>query len=580
MSIAKRLYLLLALAILALFGVSGFGGYQMSKVYDAANYANVNTVPSLLALATARSQFGLDRVLVWQHMAASDAEQKKGIETKIIAAHQKVLDALALYEKDDISDEKDAGLLKEVQKGYNDYVEVRKKVIALSYENKPDEGRELLMGNLTVSNKLNSDFDTHLEYNTVLGKKGADDAAAAKASANVISFGFSIVVAGGIIFLGLILTRGISRSLSKAISVAETVASGDLTVQIDTSGKDEMGQLMLALQHMNDSLLKVVGEVRIGTDNIASASTEIATGNMDLSARTEQQAGALEETASSMEELTSTVRHNADNARQANQLAVSASEVASKGGEVVERVVETMDGINGSARKIVDIIAVIDGIAFQTNILALNAAVEAARAGEQGRGFAVVAAEVRNLAQRSASAAKEIKTLIDDSVEKVDHGSKLVSEAGATIREVVESVRRVTDVVSEITAASQEQTAGIDQINMAITHMDETTQQNAALVEQAAAAASSLQDQASNLAQVVSVFKINQSSTPQETQRSAQHSTSAKVRPAPPKAPSATKSSARPALAASTANASSAAKSSYSGKPASGSKVNDDWEEF
>ena len=568
MSIAKRLYLLLAFAILALFGVGGFGGYQMSKVYDAANYANVNTVPSLLALATARSQFGLERVLVWQHMAASDAEQKKTIETKVIAAHQKVVDALALYEKEDISNEKDAGLLKEVQKGYNDYVEMRKKVIALSYENKSDEGRDLLMSNLTVSNKLNSDFEAHLEYNTALGKKGAEDAATAKASANVISFGFSVVVAAGIIFLGLILTRGISRSLSNAISVAETVASGDLTVQIDTSTKDEIGQLMLALRHMNDSLLKVVGEVRIGTDNIAAASTEIATGNMDLSARTEQQAGALEETASSMEELTSTVRQNADNARQANQLAVSASEVATKGGEVVEHVVETMSDINASARKIVDIIGVIDGIAFQTNILALNAAVEAARAGEQGRGFAVVAAEVRNLAQRSASAAKEIKSLIDNSVEKVDYGSKLVSEAGATIREVVQSVRRVTDVVSEITAASQEQTAGIDQINMAITHMDEATQQNAALVEQAAAAAAAMQDQATSLSQMVSIFKIDQHSTQQSA---------ASVRPAPLKAPVAPKSSPAPTLIASAPKPS---KPTNPTKPDASSKSNDDWEEF
>jgi len=262
---------------------------------------------------------------------------------------------------------------------------------------------------------------------------------------------------------------------------------------------------------MNDSLLKIVREVRLGTDTIATASTQIASGNLDLSSRTEEQASSLEETASAMEELTSTVKQNADNARQANQLAVSASAVAQEGGDVVGQVVATMGSINDSSKKIVDIISVIDGIAFQTNILALNAAVEAARAGEQGRGFAVVASEVRSLAQRSAAAAKEIKVLIDDSVEKVTSGSKLVEQAGSTMAEVVGSVRRVTDIVGEISAASQEQSTGIEEVNRAITQMDEVTQQNAALVEEAAAAAQSLQDQAGKLAQVVGVFKLERS---------------------------------------------------------------------
>jgi methyl-accepting chemotaxis protein len=287
------------------------------------------------------------------------------------------------------------------------------------------------------------------------------------------------------------------------------VADGDLTGTIVVTSKDETGQLLQALQDMNNGLVRIVTQVRMGTDTIATASSQIATGNLDLSSRTEEQASSLEETASSMEELTSTVKQNADNARQSNQLAMTASEVAVRGGAVVSQVVETMGSINDSANKIVDIIGVIDGIAFQTNILALNAAVEAARAGEQGRGFAVVASEVRNLAQRSASAAKEIKTLIDDSVEKVGTGSRLVNEAGATMGEVVESVRRVTDIMSEITAASQEQTDGIEQINQAVMQMDQVTQKNAALVEEAAAAAESLQDQASNLLQVVSVFKLD-----------------------------------------------------------------------
>jgi methyl-accepting chemotaxis protein len=309
--------------------------------------------------------------------------------------------------------------------------------------------------------------------------------------------------------LAMYITRSITRPLNNAVSAARQIAKGDLTVAIEVDSTDETGQLMLALKDMNASLLNIVTQVRIGTDTITTASSEIAAGNMDLSSRTEEQASSLEETAASMEELTSTVKQNADNARQANQLAASASTVAVRGGAVVSRVVDTMGSINESAKKIVDIISVIDGIAFQTNILALNAAVEAARAGEQGRGFAVVASEVRTLAQRSAAAAKEIKSLIDDSVNKVTEGSKLVGEAGSTMDEIVVSVKRVSDVISEITAASQEQTAGIDQINVAIIQMDNVTQQNASLVEEAAAAAEAMQDQARNLSEVVSVFKLD-----------------------------------------------------------------------
>jgi methyl-accepting chemotaxis protein len=306
-----------------------------------------------------------------------------------------------------------------------------------------------------------------------------------------------------------ILTRSITNPLRNAVSIAQTVAAGDLTSQVTVDGKDEVSQLLAALKAMNANLFETVTKVRQGTDTIATASTEIAAGNLDLSSRTEQQASSLAETASSMEQLIGTVKQNSDNARQANQLAGSASEVAVKGGAVVSQVIETMASIDASSKKIVDIIGVIDGIAFQTNILALNAAVEAARAGEQGRGFAVVASEVRNLAQRSAAAAKEIKGLIGDSVDKVAAGTKLVDQAGATMGEIVDSVKRVTDIMSEITAASSEQTSGIEQINLAIMQMDQVTQQNAALVEQAAAAAASLQDQAGNLSQVVSVFKLD-----------------------------------------------------------------------
>ncbi|MHB1676838.1 MAG: methyl-accepting chemotaxis protein [Sulfuriferula sp.] len=305
-----------------------------------------------------------------------------------------------------------------------------------------------------------------------------------------------------------LLVRSIILPLQLAIGMARKVAAGDLTAHSQVNSHDEIGELQQTLKDMNANLTEIVGEVRIGTQSIASASSEIAAGNLDLSNRTEAQAGSLEETASAMEQLTATVKQNADNASQANQLAETASEVAVKGGQVVAEVVATMSAINSSARKIADIIGVIDGIAFQTNILALNAAVEAARAGEQGRGFAVVAAEVRNLAQRSAGAAKEIKLLIDDSVEKVDMGNKQAGQAGTTMKEVVSSIQRVTDIMSEITAASHEQSIGIEQVNRAISQMDETTQQNAALVEQAAAAAKSMQDQAGHLEELVYKFKL------------------------------------------------------------------------
>jgi methyl-accepting chemotaxis protein len=326
-----------------------------------------------------------------------------------------------------------------------------------------------------------------------------------------------MLIVGGLALLcsvvaAVLITRSLVVQLggepAYAAGIAAQIAAGNLSVAIETEARDQ-SSLVFAMKTMRDSLAGIVGQVHDSAAAIESASVQIAAGNMDLSSRTEQQAGALEETASSMDQLTSTVRQNADSARQANNLALSASEIAQRGGDVVSQVVGTMGSINESARKIVDIIGVIDGIAFQTNILALNAAVEAARAGEQGRGFAVVATEVRNLAQRSAAAAKEIKHLIGDSVDKVEAGSRLVDQAGATMDEIVGSIKRVTDIMGDISSATQEQSAGIDLVSGAITQMDQVTQQNAALVEQATAAAASLQDQAGNLVRMVGVFKLD-----------------------------------------------------------------------
>ena len=352
----------------------------------------------------------------------------------------------------------------------------------------------------------------------LLGQRG-QEAAALQSRTTWVLLGGGVIAALLACMLAILLTRNITRPLVEAVALAQRVAQGDLSSDIVVRSQDETGQLMAALRDMNTALVGIVGEVRGGTDTIATASAQIAVGTMDLSSRTEQQASSLEETASSMEELTAAVKQNADNALAARSLASAASSVAVKGGAVVSEVVQTMGSINDSSRKIADIIGVIDGIAFQTNILALNAAVEAARAGEQGRGFAVVATEVRNLAQRSASAAKEIKGLIDDSVEKVGAGSKLVDQAGATMQEVVDSVQRLSAIIGEITDASEEQRLGIEQVNEAISQMDQVTQQNAALVEEAAAAANAMQDQAAQLSQAVQVFRLKDA--PSATQAGA-----------------------------------------------------------
>ncbi len=499
---------LLLMAVITLIGVTRLAGQNNS----ADN--TINDIYPKAAGVQNIAYMSMDIARIVRNLILNkDPSAIDSNKTALDKNRSQIADLLSKLDKAATSD-KERYLMKEILSTRAAYVSYTNEVVDLALKNDNEQATKTLYGQ---NYKSQAAYLTALKNMVEFEEKQMADGGE---QANVVYHGaltlmFSLGAAALLIgtTFAYWVTRSVTGPIQQAVRIAETVAAGDLTSRIDINSTDETGQLLQALKDMNGSLVRIVGEVRTGTETIATASSQIAAGNLDLSSRTEQQASSLEETASSMEELTSTVKQNADNARQANALAVSASDVALKGGAVVSQVVDTMASINASSKKIVDIIGVIDGIAFQTNILALNAAVEAARAGEQGRGFAVVASEVRNLAQRSAAAAKEIKTLIGDSVEKVDAGAKLVDQAGATMNEIVESVKRVTDIMGEITAASTEQTSGIEQINEAICQMDQVTQQNAALVEEAAAAAESLQDQAGTLAQVVAVFKLDGGST-------------------------------------------------------------------
>jgi methyl-accepting chemotaxis protein len=513
MTVSHRIYTLIFSTAIGLAGLAALSIFQMSQVYTETNFTNVNTIPKLIDLGTAYKSFAQMRVQLLLNVVAKDAAERAGLERKMNEERAKIDAALSKYEKGDITDAQDRTLLEDDRKALAAYDVVRQEMTALTRADKATEALDLLMAK-PVAGPVRAAMEAHEQYNVDVGLRKATNAMAIMNQARWLMGVIAFMVLGTVIGIGAFFRRSLLRQLgcepSHLTDIAGKISSGDLATQIDVKSCDQ-SSLLFSVRSMRDSLAAIVGQVRAGTDAIAAASTEIADGNLDLSSRTEHQASSLEETASSMEELIGTVRQNADNAGQANQLARSASEFAVQGGRVVSQVVDTMAAINESSRKIVDIISVIDGIAFQTNILALNAAVEAARAGEQGRGFAVVAAEVRNLAQRSAAAAKEIKELISNSVEKVDAGSKLVDQAGSTMDEVVTSVKRVSDIINEIASASYEQTSGIEQVNVAVTEMDSVTQQNAALVEEAAAAAGFLQEQAAALTQVVSLFKLDDS---------------------------------------------------------------------
>ncbi|MFJ3056641.1 methyl-accepting chemotaxis protein [Herbaspirillum sp. NPDC087042] len=570
LKIAQKLNAAFLVVLVFLVTLGGLSAVQLASVNKSATDIARNWLPSISTLSRMSLSLARSRSFDLQQMLTADPKEQA-------AARDRADQQIAILSKETehygtlVSEPREKELFPEVLRSINEYKSLHERYKALFIAGQKDDAHALLDSASTpIYRKLQEQLGELSEVNSKGAHVSENDADRVYDQAHYTII--ALIIASVILSMGLSwwLARLVARPLGNAVAIARRVAEGDLSADIPSAARDETGQLLDALKQMNGNLLNIVREVRQGTDTISTASAEIASGNMDLSTRTEQQAGALEETASAMEELTSTVRQNADNARQANQLAVTASEIAQNGGSVVGKVVDTMGAINDSSRKIVDIIGVIDSIAFQTNILALNAAVEAARAGEQGRGFAVVASEVRSLAQRSASAAHEIKSLIDDSVNKVDIGSKLVNEAGQTMSEVVASVKRVSDIVAEITAASHEQQQGIEQINHAVTHMDENTQQNAALVEQAAAAAKSLQEQASRLSQTVGVFRLDASHMPAPAPTTTFTQAAPVPRDVTPARPAVTqgrtKAIARPAAAPT--------------KPAPGSTAEGDWEQF
>jgi len=524
LKIGHRLGLGFAAVLVLLVAVAGFGLQQVARLNERVVYLTSVDEAKLAALSKVQFAIGLRAIAARNLALVQDPAGQKG-DLDLVGSAQKDIDAgmarLTELMKDPATSAQELDMLAQLRKLEAEYLPVAVDIVKKATSQQSEAARVSLVKDcMPILNRVIA----HIEhFNTVLNASSQANVAEAEAAYQLSKWTMliaSIAALGLGSLIAWLLTRSISRPLAQAVSVAQSVQAGDLGSHIEIKSRDELGQLMTALKGMNDSLVNIVGQVRQGTDTIAVASDEIKRGNMDLSQRTEQQAGSLQETASAMEQMTSAVKQNSDNATQANRLADSASQVAARGGAAVGRVVDTMQAISDSSRKIVDIISVIDGIAFQTNILALNAAVEAARAGEQGRGFAVVASEVRTLAQRSATAAKEIESLINESVAKVAMGEKQVSEAGSTMHEVVESIKSVTHIMQDISAASSEQTMGIEQINRAIALIDEATQQNAALVEEAAAAAASMQQQTVALTDVVSVFKLSPAQAAPQASRS------------------------------------------------------------
>ncbi len=492
--------------LIAMLGVMAL--FKMNVMSETFGQVVNDRLPKIVAITDTKGDINLIAIALRNMILMSDSEQIVKEAARIESADKRVTGRLLKLGEELQSTEGKAALVK-VTAARASYATLQAEAVDLAGAGQTFEAKALLLDKVRPAQQgFFEALDALLTFQDSLLDQSTDATQAAAASmqyAILATIAVSLALAA---LMSVWTMRSILRPLRQAVRVARAVADGDLSTRFDASGSNETAQLLSALHDMQTSLVRVVAEVRQGSLGVATASAEIAQSDLDLSARTESQASSLEQTAASMEQLSATVKQNADSARQANQLAMSASAVAAQGGEVVGQVVQTMKGINESSHRIADIIQVIDGIAFQTNILALNAAVEAARAGEQGRGFAVVASEVRSLAGRSAQAAKEIKSLISASVERVGQGSALVDQAGSTMAEVVSSIRRVTDLMGEISASSSEQSLGVAQVGEAVAQMDRVTQQNAALVEEMAAAAASLKTQAEGLVQTVSVFKL------------------------------------------------------------------------
>jgi methyl-accepting chemotaxis protein len=513
MKISNRLIVTLAIALVGLLFVGAEGLWQLRDAEQRMSLVQTRLIPSVSAINAAKAAVSDSRLAGYRLSVFSNLADKSALDKAYNDAHANFDKVLADYAAHNIFDDTDRKMLEQDKAAMETYRQALVPFLAASHAGDMDAVRATLVAGSPLAlgaAGVKKSLDDHVAYNQKLIEKVKAESDADYSRALTILVAVTVAVLLVVGYMGFQLYSVITGGLNKMQGSMEDVSTSlDLTHQVDVERMDEIGHAGVAFNKLLGEIGSVVGTARSAAEAVSTASRQIAAGTSDLNNRTSAQAAALEETASSMEELTSTVGQNSDNARQANQLAQNASQIAVQGGEVVKDVIVTMDSINASSRKIVDIISVIDGIAFQTNILALNAAVEAARAGEQGRGFAVVATEVRNLAQRSAAAAKEIKVLIDDSVVKVDSGTKLVVRAGDTMSEVVASVKQVSDIVAEISAATSEQNAGIAQVHQSITSMDHVTQQNAALVEETAAASQAMQDQAEILARAVSAFRID-----------------------------------------------------------------------
>ena len=513
LKIGQRLALGFGFLLAMSIGVQLFGAMEASKLNDNTLAFSDNIVPSLTLIYKVKDQLDLSRRLQLRALSTTSESERLAAIKEAQVAQTQARQSMDEYDKI-VSDAEDGQRLSDVKAKAAAYSNLSVKSAELASQVDADPAL-LEQYHTLVTKEGRANFDELSKaieqwwaYNETLSARLSESSKQTNTQVLVTISVAAVVAAVSSLLIALFITRAITGPIREAVHVAEAVASGDLRSRIVVTRNDETGQLMSALKVMNEQLSHMVSQVRLSSDSIATGSAQIATGNADLSQRTEEQASNLQQTAASMEQISSTVLQNADTARQAVQIASGASAAATQGGEVVQKVVVTMGDISQSSRKISDIISVIDGIAFQTNILALNAAVEAARAGEQGRGFAVVAGEVRTLAQRSANAAKEIKTLISESVSKVETGASLVNEAGQQMHGIVTQVQRVTDLIAEIAAATHEQSSGIGQVSDAVSQLDQVTQQNAALVEESAAASESLKHQAQALANVVAVFKV------------------------------------------------------------------------